>query len=114
MKCDKKYNCPVEATLELIGGKFKPLILWHLSFNTRRFGELQKLISSATPKMLTQQLRSLENDGLINRVVYPVVPPKVEYSLTELGKSFIPILTLMCDWGTEYLYGKHESCCDAN
>lgn len=103
MQYNKKYNCPVEAILELMGGKYKPLILWHLSFNTLRFGELHKLIPSATPKMLTQQLRSLEDDGLINRLVYPIVPPKVEYSLTELGQSFIPILSLMCDWGTKHL-----------
>lgn len=112
MQSNKTYNCPVEATLELTGGKYKPLILWHLSFKILRFGELQKLIPSATPKMLTQQLRDLERDGLIKRVVYPVVPPKVEYSLTEMGKSFIPVLSLMCDWGTEYLKNKGEkSCC---
>ncbi len=109
---NKKYNCPVEATLELMGGKYKPLILWQLSSDTLRFGKLQKLIPSATPKMLTHQLRDLEKDGLINRVVYPVVPPKVEYSLTEFGKSFIPILSLMCDWGNKYLENKNKkSCC---
>ena len=70
------YICPVEATLEIVGGKYKPLILWHLSGKTLRFGQLQKLLSSATPKMLTKQLRELENDGLIARKVYPVVPPK--------------------------------------
>ena len=84
------YICPVEATLEIVGGKYKPLIL-------------QKLLSSATPKMLTKQLRELENDGLIARKVYPVVPPKVEYSLTPLGTSFIPILSSICDWGNNYL-----------
>lgn len=93
------YICPVEATLEIVGGKYKPLILWHLSGKTLRFGQLQKLLSSATPKMLTKQLRELENDGLIARKVYPVVPPKVEYSLTPLGTSFIPILSSICDWG---------------
>ena len=71
------YICPVEATLEIVGGKYKPLILWHLSGKTLRFGQLQKLLSSATPKMLTKQLRELENDGLIARKVYPVVPPKL-------------------------------------
>ena len=97
------YICPVEATLEIVGGKYKPLILWHLSGKTLRFGQLQKLLSSATPKMLTKQLRELENDGLIARKVYPVVPPKVEYSLTPLGTSFIPILSSICDWGNNYL-----------
>lgn len=79
MKPCQSFQCPVEATLQLIGGKYKSLILWHLIGKTLRFNELGKLIKSATPKMLTQQLRELENDGLINRVVYPVVPPKTEY-----------------------------------
>ena len=82
MKPCQSFQCPVEATLQLIGGKYKSLILWHLIGKTLRFNELGKLIKSATPKMLTQQLRELENDGLINRVVYPVVPPKIEYSDT--------------------------------
>lgn len=103
MKPCQSFQCPVEATLSLIGGKYKSLILWHLIGKTLRFNELSKLITSATPKMLTQQLRELENDGLINRIVYPVVPPKVEYSLTEFGKSIIPILESMCSWGTNYL-----------
>lgn len=103
MKQCQSFQCPVEATLQLIGGKYKSLILWHLIGKTLRFNELSKLISSATPKMLTQQLRELENDGLINRTVYPVVPPKVEYSLTAFGESLIPILESMCSWGTNYL-----------
>ena len=86
MKPCQSFQCPVEATLQLIGGKYKSLILWHLIGKTLRFNELGKLIKSATPKMLTQQLRELENDGLINRVVYPVVPPsyclhKAQYKL---------------------------------
>lgn len=104
---EEKNNCPVEATLDLIGGKYKALILWHLADQTRRFSELRKLISSATPKMLTQQLRELEAQHLIHREVFPVVPPKVEYSLTETGKSLMPILTAMRDWGAEYLRGKN-------
>ena len=109
---DKKQNCPVESTLELIGGKYKALILWHLSDGTLRFSELQKSISNATAKMLTQQLRELENDQLIHREVYPVIPPKVEYSLTDLGKSLIPLLTSMRDWGAAYLKTKDlESTC---
>lgn len=104
-------NCPVEATLDLIGGKYKALILWHLSQKTLRFSELKKVIS-ATPKMLTQQLRELEDKQLIHREVFPVIPPKVEYSLTELGKSLMPILVAMRDWGTEYLRNKNmEPCC---
>ena len=95
--------CPVEATLEIVGGKYKPLILWHLSGKTLRFGQLQKLLSSATPKMLTKQLRELENDGLIARKVYPVVPPKVEYSLTKTGKDLIPILDQIANFGSKNL-----------
>ncbi|MCC0637628.1 MULTISPECIES: winged helix-turn-helix transcriptional regulator [unclassified Clostridioides] len=102
-KCSSNYSCPIEATLALIGGKYKTLILWHLKDTTLRFNELKKLIPKATAKMLTQQLRELETDGLIVRVVYPVVPPKVEYSLSDFGKSIIPILDVMCDWGSDYL-----------
>lgn len=98
--------CPVAATLNLIGGKYKALILWYLSDGRRRFSELRKMIATATPKMLTQQLRELEAQHLIHREVFPVVPPKVEYSLTETGRSLMPILTAMRDWGAEYLRGK--------
>ena len=97
------YHCPVDATLALIGGKYKALILWHLTDQTLRFGELRRLIPQATPKMLTQQLRELEENDLITRTVFPVVPPKVEYALTELGRSIRPILYGMYDWGTDYL-----------
>lgn len=96
-------RCPVSATLELIGGKYKGLILWHLSEGILRFSELQKRIPNATAKMLTQQLRELESSELITRTVYPVIPPRVEYSLTELGKSLMPILAAMRDWGADYL-----------
>ena len=105
-------NCPVEATLDLIGGKYKALILWHLSSGKLRFSELKKVIKNATPKMLTQQLRELEAQALIHREVFPVIPPKVEYSLTELGRSLMPILVAMRDWGAAYLRGKNqEPCC---
>ena len=105
-------NCPVEATLDLIGGKYKSLILWHLSDGQLRFSELRKVITSATPKMLTQQLRELEAQSLIHREVFPVVPPKVEYSLTELGRSLLPILVAMRDWGADYMRTKNlETCC---
>lgn len=96
-------NCPVDATLRLIGGKYKALILWHLIDGTLRHGEIHKLIPQATPKMLTQQLRELEADNLLIRTVYPVVPPKVEYSLTDFGRSLKPILSAMYDWGTGYM-----------
>lgn len=99
-------RCPVEATLELIGGKYKVLILWHLSESTLRFSELKKEITAATPKMLTQQLRELESQSLIRREVFPVIPPRVEYSLTDLGKSLMPVLMAMRDWGADYLRTK--------
>lgn len=112
-------HCPVETTLDLIGGKYKALILWHLSTGTLRFSQLQKLITSATPRMLTLQLRELEGQNLIARKVYAEVPPRVEYSMTELGRSLMPILTAMRDWGAEYLRGQDiepncfmmEDCC---
>lgn len=99
----KNYNCPVGTTLGLIGGKYKVVIIWYLSENgVLRYNELQKLLLGVTPKMLISQLRELEEDKLIKRKVYPVVPPKVEYSLPELGKSLIPILQKMKTWGEKY------------
>ena len=106
-----KDNCPVEATLDLIGGKYKALILWHLSDEKLRFSQLRQRITKATPKMLTQQLRELEAQDLIHREVYPVIPPKVEYSLTETGLSLMPILVAMRDWGAQYLRSKNEEPC---
>ena len=103
---ERNDHCPVEATLELIGGKYKALILWHLAEGKLRFNELRKAITSATPKMLTQQLRELEAQQLIHREVFPVIPPKVEYSLTETGRSLMPILVAMRDWGAGYLRKK--------
>ena len=100
---ESKANCPVEATLELIGGKYKALILWHLAESKLRYSQLRQSIAGITPKMLTQQLRELEAQALIHREVFPVVPPKVEYSLTELGRSLMPILVAMRDWGSSYL-----------
>lgn len=113
MEQDKKhYCCPVSATLELIGGKYKALILWHLTDKVIRFSQLGKLVAQATPKMLTQQLRELEDDGLLIRTVYPVVPPKVEYSLTEKGRGLRPIINAMFDFGSELLKqsGKKPNC----
>ena len=105
---EQSTNCPVAATLELIGGKYKALILWHLSDGTLRFSELRRRISNATPKMLTQQLRELESQELILRQVYPVIPPKVEYSLSELGRSLLPILVAIRDWGSGYLQSRNR------
>lgn len=104
---EQKYNCPVEATLSQIGGKYKAIILYHLiKEDVLRFSQLQKVIPKATPKMMSQQLRELEADGLINRKVYPVVPPKTEYSLTERGKTLSPVITAMYDWGHTYMPGQ--------
>lgn len=102
-KCKSLYNCPVEATIDLIGGKYKAIILWHLIEDKKRFSELKRLIPKATEKMLAQQLRDLEADGLVIRTVYPVVPPKVEYSLSDFGKTIVPVLDSMCSWGQSYL-----------
>jgi len=107
-----KPSCPVDATIRLIGGKYKSMILWHLIDKPLRHGEIQKIVPQATPKMLTQQLRELEADKLLSRKVFPVVPPKVEYSLTDFGRSLMPILTAMYDWGAEYMKkGEHSISC---
>jgi DNA-binding HxlR family transcriptional regulator len=95
-------DCPVAATLEVIGGKWKPLILFHLRDRAMRFSELRRVVPQATQKMLTQQLRDLERDGIIHRKVYAVVPPKVDYSLTAYGQTLKPLLALMCAWGSRH------------
>lgn len=97
-----EYHCPMELTLALIGGKWKSLILWHLADNTLRFSALKKALPKITQKMLTQQLRELEEAGLVNRFIYTQVPPKVEYSLTPAGKTLLPILKTMYQWGIDY------------
>ena len=94
--------CPVETTLTLIGDKWKVLILRDLMPGTKRFGELKKSVGNVSQKVLTAQLRAMEKSGLVNRKVYAEVPPKVEYSLTELGKSLKPILDSMWAWGEAY------------
>ena len=96
-------HCPVEATLGLIGGKYKAFILWKLMAGTMRFSALRRAVPYATPKMLTQQLRELEEDGLVSRTVYPVIPPRVEYALTDFGRSIRPVLESMYAWGSGYL-----------
>lgn len=99
----EKYNCPLGLTLGVIGGKYKVMIIWFLYQNkVLRYNELQKTIHGITPKMLIAQLRELENDGIVERKVYPVVPPKVEYFLTAKGESLIPILLEMKSWGEKY------------
>ncbi|KPU45645.1 putative HTH-type transcriptional regulator YybR [Oxobacter pfennigii] len=102
-------KCPVTTAQKVISGKWAIVIFYNLYSGTKRFGELQKLIPGITQAMLTSQLRSLEGYGLINRVVYPEVPPKVEYSLTEIGNKFIPVLKSLENWGSEYIsYIKSE------
>lgn len=93
------YVCGVAVTLELIGGKWKGVILWHLTHKTLRFSQLKRRLPGVTQKMLTQQLRDLEANGLINRHVFAEVPPRVEYSLTEQGRTLQPLLQEMCSWG---------------
>ena len=100
---DGQYSCSVEATLDVIGGKWKGVILFHLLEGARRFGELRRLLPDVTQRMLTLQLRELEEAGIVHREVYREVPPKVEYSLTPFGKSLEPILLLMRDWGDAYM-----------
>lgn len=100
--------CPTEATLAVIGGRWKVPILWNLFATTHRFGELSRQLPGVTQKMLTQQLRELEGDGLVHRKVYPEVPPRVEYSLTTLGTSLEPVLRSLTDWGARYLEERPE------
>jgi len=99
---DRVHNCPVELTMSLIQGKWKVLILWHLRTGVLRYSELRARLGKVTHKMLAQQLRELEADGLIHREVYPVVPPKTEYSLTAQGQSLVPALTALQQWGVRY------------
>ncbi|OXS74667.1 winged helix-turn-helix transcriptional regulator [Domibacillus enclensis] len=101
--CAKEYNCEKELTLAVIGGKWKMLILWHLGKEgTKRFNELKSLMPGITQRMLVNQLRELESDFIVHREVYPVVPPKVEYSLTDQGRTLMPILESMYSWGKNY------------
>lgn len=98
-----KTDCGVEATLEILGGKWKGVILYQLRDELKRFNQLHRLLPNITQRMLTRQLRELEHDGLVNRKVYAQVPPKVEYSLTDNGKSLIPIIMLLKEWGDSNL-----------
>ncbi len=103
---DAELHCPVEATLGMIGGKYKTLILWKLISGPMRFSELRRAVPAATPKMLTQQLRELEGDGLVHREIFPVIPARVEDSLAEFGQSIRPVLKSMYEWGSLYLERK--------
>lgn len=108
-KPSSSYRCPCGVTLSLIGGKYKIVILWYLYQKAPvRFNELHRMIPEATTKMFTQQLRELEADGLVERKVYPVIPPRVEYSLTTFGRSVLPVLEAMNEWGASYLAGRGE------
>ena len=98
----------VQAALNVLGGKWKILILWHLKNQTRRFGELKRLMPEITEKMLIQQLRELESDSIVARMVYTEVPPKVEYSFTDYGRSLEPVLHVLCDWGEAHLNRNNE------
>jgi DNA-binding HxlR family transcriptional regulator len=99
MKRSDPSQCPAETTIRCIGGRWKVPIVWHLFKGTMRFSELRRAIPGVTQKMLTQQLRELEEHGIVTRKVYPEVPPKVEYSLTERGASLKPVVRAMCVWG---------------
>lgn len=98
------YGCSIEAALDVIGSKWKGVIIFHLLDETKRFNELRRLIPSVTQRMITRQLRELEADSVINRKVYPQVPPKVEYSITELGLQLKPILDALREWGLEFMH----------
>jgi DNA-binding HxlR family transcriptional regulator len=97
------YGCPVKATTKVLTGKWKVAIVWHLSFGSKRFAEIRNLLPGVSEKVLTAQLRQLEDDGVLRRWVTPSLPPRVDYELTAAGKELIPIMQAMCDWGSKYL-----------
>ena len=99
----KAYHCPVEVAMDTLSGKWKCLMIWHLNDGTKRYSELRRIVPGVSQKMLSQQLRELEGDGLLTKTVYPEVPPRVEYSLTDLGKSAFPILDMMHSWSVNQL-----------
>ncbi|GLC89679.1 winged helix-turn-helix transcriptional regulator [Lysinibacillus piscis] len=99
------FACPVAVTVDVIGGKWKGVILYHLISGPKRFNELKRIIADITQRMLTLQLRELERDGIVHREIYQQIPPKVEYSLTNFGETLKPIICLMKDWGIEH---EHE------
>lgn len=99
----RDYQCTLELAFDLIGGKWKPRVIWWLAERSRRLGELERLLPHTSRKVLVQQLRDLEGHGIIQRTVYPEVPPKVEYALTELGRKLVPILEALDAWGVHVL-----------
>ena len=106
---DRSYHCPVELTLSAIGGKWKVLILWRLMDGTMRYSELRRSLGAITHKMLAQQLRELEADGLIVRTVHPVIPPHVDYALTDAGRRLGPVIRAMAKWGGVYAARQGET-----
>lgn len=108
------YSCTLALAMDLVGGKWKMVVLWHLRNGVLRFSELRRLLDGVTQKMLTQQLRELEDAGLISRTVHPVVPPKVEYKLTDEGQRLVPALDALCRWSTDYAVSRgisQSGCC---
>lgn len=102
-KCAQYDKCPMVLVQNIVSGKWKILILWYLSYSKLRFSDIQRNLPNVSQKVLSRQLKSMEEDNIIHRKVYPVVPPKVEYSLTDVGKKLIPILEMMHKFGAEYL-----------
>ncbi len=99
----KHFGCPVQATSNVLAGKWKVLIVWHLSFGQRRFADIRDLLPGVSEKVLTAQLRELERDGVIVRVAREVVPRRVDYTLSAAGEELVPVMELMCNWGTRHL-----------
>lgn len=97
------FGCPVQATSNVFAGKWKVLIVWHLSFGTRRFAQLRDILPGVSEKVLSAQLRELEQDGIIQRIVTPIVPPRVDYLLTDAGRELITVMEAMCAWSTKHL-----------
>lgn len=97
------YGCPVQATSNVMAGKWKVLILWHLSFGSRRFAEIRNVLPGVTEKVLTAQLREMERDGIVRRLITETVPPRVDYMLSDAGKALVPVMEAMGGWGTKYL-----------
>ena len=95
----KYYDCPIEATLQVIGGKWKAISIYYLIDGPRRFSELMQLLETVSARMLAKQLKELEADGVVRRTLYPEVPPRVEYALTDYGRTLLPVVRAICDWG---------------
>ncbi|CAN5513843.1 hypothetical protein BH11BAC2_BH11BAC2_11680 [soil metagenome] len=106
---DRSFYCPVELTFSVISGKYKGMLIWHLRDSVLRYGELRRLIQGITHKMLTQSLRDLEQDGIIHREAYHEIPPRVEYSLTPLGKDMLPVIEQMAIWGKFFIQEPEEA-----